>query len=504
VGGDARPAAGALAAIDRRRARPPVGEVTATGKAHIVSAAAPRGAAGVAVKTIIEPYRSRVVEPIRMTTRGEREAYIRDAGYNPFLLRAEHVLIDLVTDSGTSALSTRQWSAMHGSDESFTGSRSFFRFQEAVRELFGKRHVIPCHQGRAAEHLLAAALVEPGDVILANTLFSTTRENFEQAGAVCRDLPVAQALDPANAFPFKGNIDLDRLAAELAAAKGRVRFVVLTVTDNSRGGQPVSIANVRAARELCHRHGAAIWLDAARFAENAYLVKLREPGQQSRAPREIARDMFSLVDGVFMSLKKDALGNVGGLISLDDDGHAEAVRLRLLVSEGIPSAGGLAGRDLEAAAVALGEMLEEDYLAYRVAATVGLGERLVSGGVPVLRPFGAHAVYVDGRTFCPHLPDEQLPAWSLSVALYVHSGVRAWETGNVMQGKPDLATGAWSWPDLDLLRLAIPRRVYSQSHLDYAAEAVIELYRDRESVRGLRFVYRPPALPQFVATFEPL
>ncbi|TAM45743.1 MAG: tryptophanase [Acidobacteria bacterium] len=455
------------------------------------------------MKTVIEPYRSRVVEPMRMTTREEREGFIRAAGYNPFLLRAEQVLIDLVTDSGVSALSTRQWSAMHGSDESFTGSRSFYRFSEAVRALFGHAFVIPAHQGRAAEHLLARAVIRPNDVIFANTHFATTRENFEAAGAEVRDLPIPEALDRTSPHPFKGNIDLDSLEAGLAQAGRRARMVVLTVTDNSRGGQPVSMANVRGAREICRRHGVPLWLDAARFAENCYLVKVREAEFAARTPREIAGELFALTDGVFMSLKKDALGNTGGLITLDDEVWAEAIRVQLLASEGIPTAGGLAGRDLEALAAALDEMLDEDYLTYRVASTRRLGEQIQAAGVPVVTPFGAHAVYVDGRAFCPHLPDERLPAWSLSVALYVHSGVRTWETGNVMQGRLDPASGAWRWPDLDLMRLAIPRRVYSQSHLDYAAEALVELFERRSSVRGLRFVYRPATLAQFVATFEP-
>ncbi len=456
------------------------------------------------MKTVIEPYRSRVVEPMRMTTREERERFIREAGYNPFLLRAEQVLIDLVTDSGVSALSTRQWSAMHGSDESFTGSRSFYRFREAVQRLFGHAFVIPCHQGRAGEHLLARAVVRPGDVIFANTHFATTRENFEDAGADVRDLPIKQALDRTSPHAFKGNIDLEGLEAGLAEVGARARMVILTVTDNSRGGQPVSMANARAAHDICRRHGVPLWLDAARFAENCFLVKLREEGYAERSPREIARELFSLTDGVFMSLKKDALGNTGGLITVEDEAWAEAIRVRLLASEGIPTAGGLAGRDLEALAVALDEMLEEDYLAYRIASTRRLGEQLQAAGIPVVTPFGAHAIYVDGRSFCPHLRDEQLPAWSLSVALYLHSGVRAWETGNVMQGRQDPASGAWRWPDLDLMRLAIPRRVYSQSHLDYAAEAVVEVYEQRSSIRGLRFVYRPQALAQFVATFEPV
>ncbi len=456
------------------------------------------------MKTLMEPYRSRVVEPIRVTTRAEREGYIRAAGYNPFLLAAEQVMIDLVTDSGTSALSVAQWAAMHGADESFTGSRSFERFQEVARQLFGRRHVIPCHQGRAAEHLLARAVLRPGDVVLANTLFATTRQNFEEAGATCCDLPIPEALVRGSDHPFKGNIDLRALEAELLAAGERARLVVLTVTDNSRGGQPVALANIRAASELCRRHRVPLWLDAARVAENSFLNTLRAPECAGMTARQVARETFALVDGLFMSMKKDGLGNVGGVMALDDDSWAEAIRERLLVSEGIPSAGGLAGRDLECMRVALEEMFDADHLAYRIEATAFLGGELAAAGVPVLTPFGAHAVYIDGRAFCPHLPDEQLPAWSLSVALYVESGVRGWETGNVMMGRRDPATGQWRWPELDLLRLAIPRRVYSQGHLAYVARSVEELHGRRLEVRGLRFVYRPPALPQFIARFEPV
>ncbi len=454
---------------------------------------------------MIEPYRSRVVEPIHMTTREQREEFIRDAHYNPFLLKAEQVIIDFVTDSGTSALSTRQWSGMLGADESFTGSRSFYRFREAAQSLLGHRHIIPCHQGRAAEHLIAHAVIKPGDVIFSNTHFATTRENFEEAGAVARDLPIPEALDPASPHPFKGNIDLNRLEGSIReAGPEHVRFVVITVTDNSHGGQPVSLANLRAAQEICRRHGIPLLLDAARFAENAYLIKLREEEARRMTAREVAQAMFHLTDGVFMSLKKDGLGNTGGLISINSDEWAEKIRIRLLVSEGVTTAGGLAGRDLESLAVAFDEALDENYLAYRIASTCALGEQLAAGGVPVLRPFGAHAIYVDGRAFCPHLPDEQLPAWSLSVALYVHGGVRSWETGNVMMGRRDKAGGRWTWPALDLLRLAIPRRVYSSNHLSYAAETLIDLFERRHEVRGLRFIYRPPVLAQFVATFEPV
>lgn len=451
-----------------------------------------------------EPYRSRVVEPISLSTRAEREVWIREAGYNPFLLRSEQVTIDLVTDSGVSALSVGQWAAMHGSDESFSGSRSFHRFADAARELFGHRHVIPCHQGRAAEHLLCSAVVRPGQVVLGNTLFATTRANVEAAGGEGRDLPVAASRDPRDPHPFKGDIDLEALAAELDRFGGdRVAFVVLTVTDNSGGGQPVSLANLRAASALCRARGVPLLLDAARVAENAYLVRLREPGQGGRTARDIAREIFRLADGLFMSAKKDALGNCGGLIAVDDERWAEAIRVQLLVSEGIPTAGGLAGRDLESMRVALDEMLEEDHLGWRVAMVERLGRLLDEAGVPVVRPTGGHAVYVDGRAFCPHLPDERLPAWSLTVAYYLASGVRTWETGNVMGGRPDPASGTWRWPALDLMRLAIPRRVYSWSHLEYAARHLVELHRHRHLVGGLRFAYRPPVLAQFVATFEP-
>jgi Tryptophanase len=451
-----------------------------------------------------EPYRSRVVEPIRLSTPQERRRWIAQAGYNPFLLKAEQVMIDLVTDSGTSALSVAQWAAMHGSDESFTGSASFERLVAAARALFGHPHVIPCHQGRAGEHLLARAVLRPGDVVLANTLFATTRVNFEEAGARCEDLPSPAALSPQSRHPFKGNIDLERLAARLEAEGTAVRLVVLTVTDNARGGQPVALANLRAASELCRRHGVPLWLDAARVAENCYLIKEREEGCGHRSPADLAREVFSLVDGAFMSMKKDGLGNVGGLITCADPAWAEAIRARLLISEGIPSAGGLAGRDLECMRVALEEMLDEAHLAWRVAATGRLAQRLLAGGVPVLQPVGAHAVYVDGRAFCPHLPDEQFPAWSVSAAYYLASGVRTWEAGNVTYGRLDPATGRWSWPAFDLVRLALPRRVYSDAHLAYAADALVELFARRQEIRGLRCTYRPPALPQFIARFAPV
>ena len=456
------------------------------------------------MKTIIEPFRIKSVEPIRMTTREERAAYIRDAGFNPFRLRAEHVLIDLLTDSGTGAMSTHQWAGVMEGDESYAGARSYFHFEDAVRGVFGHRHVIPTHQGRASERLLCHAVLQPHHVVLGNTHFDTTRANIEASRAEARDLPVPEAHDPDDLHPFKGNIDLERLEAALEELGcERVPFVLITVTNNSGGGQPVSMANLRAARALCDRFGVPLLLDAARFAENAYFIKLREEGYADATPRDIAREMFSLSHGATMSMKKDAFGNIGGLISLDIDAWADKIRTLLILTEGFPTYGGLAGRDLEALAIGLEEILHEDYLRYRIASTAYVGEHLSAAGVPLLKPIGGHAVYLNGRLFCDHIPDENLPGWSLSVALYEHTGVRACEIGNVMFGRQD-SGGAWHWPDLDLVRLAIPRRVYTQSHMDYVVEGIVDLYRRRREIPALRFVERPEVLPHFTATFAPL
>ena len=455
------------------------------------------------MKTIIEPFRIKVVEPIRMTTREERAALIAAAGYNPFRLKAEHVLIDLLTDSGTGAMSTHQWAGVMEGDESYAGARSFFRFEAAVRGVFGHTHVIPTHQGRASERLLCRAVVKPGDVIPGNTHFDTTRANIEDAGAQARDMVIPEGLDPELDHPFKGNIDLGALERCLAeAGPGRVPFVLITVTNNSGGGQPVSMANLRGARAVCDRFGVPLLLDAARFAENAYFIKLREPGWGERSPREIARAMFALSDGALMSMKKDAFGNIGGVISINSDAWAEKVRTALILTEGFITYGGLAGRDLEALAIGIDEILDEEYLKYRIASTAYVGNHLAAAGVPLLKPVGGHAVYLNGRKFCDHLPDEQLPGWALSVALYEHVGVRACEIGNVMFGTQDAKTGEWQWPALDLVRLAIPRRTYTQSHMDYVVEGIIELHRHRREIRGLRFALRPAVLPHFTATFE--
>ena len=457
------------------------------------------------MKTVIEPFRIKVVEPIRMTTADERRELIRAAGYNPFRLKAEHVLIDLLTDSGTGAMSTHQWAGVMEGDESYAGARSFFRFEEAVCGIFGHRHVIPTHQGRASERLLCRAVLKRGDVIPGNTHFDTTRANIEDASAEAVDIPIAEARDPDDLHPFKGNIDLGKLE-ELLARLGRdhVPFVLITVTNNSGGGQPVSMENLRGARAACDRHGVPLLLDAARFAENAYFIKLREPGYAGKTPREIAREMFALSDGAMMSMKKDAFGNIGGVISINSDEWAEKIRALLILTEGFITYGGLAGRDLEALAIGIEEILDEDYLHYRIASTAYVGKHLDACGVPLLKPFGGHAIYLNGRRFCEHLGDDQFPGWSISVALYEHTGVRACEIGNVMFGRQDEATGAWHWPALDLVRLAIPRRVYTQSHMDYVIEGIDELHRKRKTIRGLAFVHRPAVLPHFTATFAPV
>jgi tryptophanase len=457
------------------------------------------------MKTVIEPFRIKVVEPIRVTTADERRELIRAAGYNPFRLRAEHVLIDLLTDSGTGAMSTHQWAGVMEGDESYAGARSFFRFEAAVQGIFGHTHVIPTHQGRASERLLCRALLKRGDVIPGNTHFDTTRANIEDALAEAVDIPVAEATDPDDLHPFKGNIDLGRLE-ELLARLGHehVPFVLITVTNNSGGGQPVSMENLRRTRALCDRYGVPLLLDAARFAENAYFIKLREPGYAGKTPREIAKEMFSLSDGAMMSMKKDAFGNIGGVISINSDEWAERIRGLLILTEGFITYGGLAGRDLEALAIGVEEILDEDYLRYRIASTAYVGRHLDACGVPLLKPFGGHAIYLNGRRFCEHIPDEQFPGWALSVALYQHAGVRACEIGNVMFGRRDETTGAWHWPPLDLVRLAIPRRVYTQSHMDYVIEAIDELHRKRKTIQGLAFVHRPAVLPHFTATFAPV
>jgi tryptophanase len=448
--------------------------------------------------TRIEPFRIKTVEPIRMTTRAERERLLEEARLNVFRLRAEDVLLDFLTDSGTGAMSSRQWAAIMEGDESYAGARSFYRFEAAVRDLTGYPFVIPTHQGRAAERILFAVATRPGDVVPSNTHFDTTRANLEVDGVEPADLVIPEGLDPRSRHPFKGNVDLARVEALLQARGDRVPFGMITVTNNSGGGQPVSLENLRAYRALLSRHGKPLVLDAARFAENAMFVKLREPGQAERSPREIAREMFSLADGCTMSAKKDGLVNIGGFIALRDERWVEAARNLLILTEGFPTYGGLAGRDLEALAVGLDEVLAEDYLRYRLRTVEYMGEKLRAGGVAIVEPTGGHAVYLDARDFLPHLAPADYPAWALCNALYVEGGIRGVEIGSVMFGKR-LPDGTESYHPLELVRLAFPRRVYTQSHFDYAAEVILELKAHASSVRGVRITRQAPVLRHFTA-----
>ncbi len=452
-------------------------------------------------RTIIEPFRIHSVEPIRMTTEAERTQAIRAAGFNLFNLRASDVLIDLLTDSGTGAMSRDQWAGIQRGDESYAGSPSWFVFLEAVQELFPFRHVIPTHQGRAAEKILFSVICGPGSIVPNNAHFDTTRANVEATGAQALDLPIPEALTPADRHPFKGNIDLDALGELLARSAGAVPAVFVTVTNNSGGGQPVSIENLRGARRLCDRHGVPLFLDACRFAENAWFVKQRELGYGERSVVEIVHEMASLVDGMTMSAKKDGLANIGGWLALNDDERAERCRNLLVLTEGFPTYGGLAGRDLEAIAQGLREVVEDDYLRYRIRSTGYLGEALGAAGIPCLQPIGGHAVYIDARAMLAHIPPLQYPGQSLAVALYETGGVRACEIGTVMFGRrPD---GSEQAAPMDLVRLAIPRRTYTQSHIDYVIEVCAAVAADRDRLRGYQIVSEPPALRHFTARFEP-
>jgi tyrosine phenol-lyase len=447
-------------------------------------------------KTIIEPFKIKTVEPIRWTSREEREALLRQAHYNLFELPANAILIDLLTDSGTAAMSTRQWAAMMEGDESYAGSRSFERFRKAVQGIFGFSHVIPTHQGRAAERILFTVVCKKGDVVPNNTHFDTTRANIEFVGAEAVNLPIPETKDPASLHPFKGNMDvtaLEQLIGTVGAT--RIPLVMLTITNNSGGGQPVSMENVRAVQAVCRRHSIPLYFDACRFAENAYFIKLREKGYENRTPKEIAQEMFSLGDGCTMSAKKDGLANIGGFLCTNDDAMAQQEENLLILTEGYPTYGGMAGRDLEAIAVGLEEALEEDYLKYRIGSIAYLGSHLSGQGVPIVQPPGGHAVYLDARGFLPHIPPECFPGVSLANGLYLEAGIRSVEIGTLMFARH--AT-------MDLVRLAIPRRVYTQSHIDYVIEAILRLWKKREQFRGLKLTYEAPFLRHFTARLEPI
>jgi tyrosine phenol-lyase len=450
-----------------------------------------------------EPWRVKVVESIRRIDREAREECLRRAGYNIFGIASEDIYIDLLTDSGTSAMSDAQWSGLMRGDESYAGGRNYFHFEETIRAIFGLPHVIPTHQGRVAENLLFSTVLKPGDVVPNNTHFDTTRANVEENGGLAVDLVIPEGREPAARHPFKGNMDLGKLERCLTENKGRVPLVMLTLTNNSGGGQPVSLENVRGTRDVCRRFGVPLLIDACRFAENAWFIKQREAGQAERTVRDIVREVFSLSDGCTMSAKKDGLANIGGFLALRDETWVERLKNKLILIEGFPTYGGLAGRDLEAIAIGLDEVLREDYLAFRVGQVTAFGEAMAAAGVPVVEPIGGHAVYIDARAFAPHIPPEQYPAEALTIALYLEGGIRGVEIGGVMFGKPDPQDpGREILPALDLVRLAVPRRVYTNTHLAYVTEVTAGLRREPDRLRGVRIAKQAPLLRHFTARFE--
>ncbi len=453
-------------------------------------------------KTIIEPFRIKTVEPIRQTTREERERLLAEAHYNLFLLKAEDVLIDLLTDSGTGAMSSAQWAGMMLGDESYAGAKSFYKFETAVQNITHLKHVIPTHQGRAAERILFGAALQPGDIVPNNTHFDTTRANTEYRGATALDIPIPEGRNPATILPFKGNIDLEALERTIVENPGKVPLAMITVTNNSGGGQPVSMANIRAASQICHRHNIPLFLDCCRFAENAWFIKTREEGYADTTPLEIAQEMFSYVDGATMSAKKDGMANIGGFLALNDDALAEQCKTMLILTEGFPTYGGLAGYDLEAIAVGLEEVLHEDYLNYRIRTVAYLGDILTANGIPIVQPPGGHAIYIDAKGMLPHIPQNEYPAWALSLALYLEGGIRSVEIGSVMFGhQPD---GSEKPAAMELVRLAFPRRVYTQSHVDYLAEVLLYVNSIKADISGVRIVEAPPVLRHFSAKMSPV
>ncbi|MBI4348472.1 MAG: tryptophanase [Elusimicrobia bacterium] len=454
-------------------------------------------------QTIIEPFKIKTVEPLGFTTRAEREKALADAGYNVFHVPADKVLIDLLTDSGTSAMSAEQWAALMRGDESYAGARSFFRFEKTVRDLTGLREVIPVHQGRAAERILFSFLGGPGKTVLANAHFDTTRANIEVSGAKAIDLPVPEAWDFQNPSPFKGDIDTRQLEAAIQEHGAKnIPMVILTVTNNALGGQPVSMRNIRDTAEICSQYRIPLFLDCARFAENAYLIKRRERGYATRPVRDIAREMFSYAQGCMMSAKKDALVNIGGFVALNDAEWAKAARQELILGEGFPTYGGLAGRDLEAMARGLEEILDEEYLQYRIRSVEYLGDGLKDAGVPIITPTGGHGVYVDAKRFLGHIPPNQYPGQALVCELYLTGGIRAVEIGSLMFGRG--RNGDFTPAKMELVRLAIPRRVYTQSHIDYVIEVFRELAQRKDSMRGLKLVEGFEHLNHFMAKLAPL
>lgn len=454
-------------------------------------------------ETIIEPFKIKSVEPIRFTSEEERLECLVSAGYNLFGLRSADVIIDLLTDSGTGAMSAEQWAGIMRGDESYAGSRSFWRFEESVRDLTGFRHVIPTHQGRAAERILFQETLEPGDVVPNNNHFDTTRANVEHSGASALDLVIAEGRTPSTLHPFKGNVDIDALTETIErVGSKKVPLVMVTVTNNSGGGQPVSLENLKQVRKVCDSFGIPLFLDSCRFAENSWFIKQREPGQSERTPLDIAKEMFSLSDGATFSAKKDGLSNIGGFLAMNDDELAARCRNNLILTEGFPTYGGLAGYDLEAVAQGLREVTDEDYLRYRIRSTEYLWEKIDRAGVPTVKPPGGHAVYIDAKALLPHIPPHEYPAQAFAVELYLAGGIRSVEIGSVMFGKK--GEGSIEEPaPMELVRLAIPRRVYTQSHIDYVAEVVIEAAGRARKIGGFKIVFESPELRHFTARFEP-
>ena len=453
-----------------------------------------------------EPFRIKTVEAITRTTEEERLAIIQDAGFNVFNIPAEKIYIDLLTDSGTSAMSDNQWAGMMKGDESYAGSKNYFRFEKMIHKIFGFEYVIPTHQGRVAENLLFSSILKDGEglVIPNNNHFDTTRANVEYNGGIAEDLVVDIAKDTQALDDFKGNIDLSKLAALIEnVGADKIPLGMLTITNNSGGGQPVSMANIRGTSELLHKHGIPFFIDACRFAENAYFIKLREPGYDEKSILEIANEMFSYADGCTMSAKKDGLVNMGGFFATNNQALAEQITNRLILIEGFPTYGGLAGRDLEAIARGLEEVLHEDYLSYRISQVEELGDRLIAAGVPILRPTGGHAIYLDAKNFLPHISQSQFPGIALTVSLYTHAGIRAVEIGSLMFAHTD-KEGTVHYPDLELVRLAIPRRVYTNSQMEYVAENIIELFQAKESITGYEIEYESAVLRHFTARLKPI
>ncbi|RME75662.1 MAG: tryptophanase [Planctomycetota bacterium] len=453
-------------------------------------------------KTIIEPFRIKMVEPIPFISREEREEVLRKAHYNLFAVPADKILMDFLTDSGTSSMSCYQWAGMMIGDESYAGSRSFFRFESVVKKITGFSHILPTHQGRASERILFSLVGGKDKIIPNNTHFDTTRANIEYSGAEALDLVIEEGKIPGLIHPFKGNMDLEKLENLVKKEHKRIPLVMLTVTNNSGGGQPVSMENIRKVKEIIQPYGIPLFLDACRFAENAYFIKLREKGYEDKTPLEIAQEMFSYADGCTMSAKKDGFGNIGGFLATNDENLANQARNLLILTEGFPTYGGLAGRDLEALAVGLEEVLDEHYLKYRIACAGYLGKKLRDGGVSIVEPPGGHAVYIDAKAFLPHIPPSQYPGQTLVVELYRHGGIRTVEIGSVMFGKKNPETGEETPAAMELVRIALPRRVYTQSHVDYLAEIILELFEQRDKMKGMKIIEEPPFLRHFTAKFD--